>query len=75
VVHHVQPRGAGGLDTPENRVTICANGHDAVHAVMWEIVNWRTPPHCARKELEMAKRGVDMWTAAGQPGSVHAFMG
>lgn len=75
VVHHVQPRGAGGSDAPDNKVTICANGHDAVHAVMWELVNKRRPPRCARSELRLATVGVEKWIEAGRPGSVHAFMG
>jgi hypothetical protein len=75
VVHHVQPRGAGGPDTADNKVTICANGHDAVHAVMWELVNGRQAPRCAKKELAMAKLGIAKWEAAGKPGSIHAFMG
>lgn len=75
VVHHIQPRAAGGPDTPDNRVTICANGHDAVHAVMWELINDREPPSCARKEMKMAMLGITKWVNAGRPGSIHAFMG
>jgi hypothetical protein len=75
VVHHVLPRGAGGPDTAENRVTICANGHDAVHAVMWELVNGRMPPKCSRTELRMARVGLSKWHLAGEPGSIRAFMG
>jgi hypothetical protein len=74
VVHHVQPRGAGGPDTEANKVHICSNGHDAVHAVMWELVNDRPAPHCAKTELAMARRGIAAWVAAGKPGSIHAFM-
>lgn len=65
VVHHVWPRGAGGPDVPGNRVVICANGHDAVHAVMWELANGRPAPSCARSELALARRGVAEWVAAG----------
>jgi hypothetical protein len=74
-VHHVLPRGAGGLDVASNRVTICSNGHDSVHAVMWELVNGRPLPRCSKTELAMARRGVAEWEAAGKPGSIHAFMG
>jgi hypothetical protein len=74
-VHHVWPQAAGGPDTPTNRVHICSNGHDAVHAVMWAIVNNHPLPRCSRTELAMAKRGVAEWETAGKPGSIHAFMG
>lgn len=74
-VHHVWPLGAGGPNEAANRVEICSNGHDAVHAVMWAIVNDLPIPRCARAELGMAKRGVAAWEAAGKPGNVRAFMG
>lgn len=74
-VHHVWPQGAGGPDIPANRVTICESGHGNVHAVMWALVNGRPPPRCARTELAMARQGVAEWRAAGEPGSVRAFMG
>lgn len=74
-VHHVWPVGAGGPDTPANRVAICSNGHDAVHAVMWELVNDRPPLRCSRTELAMARQGIAEWQAAGKPGSIRAFMG
>ena len=32
-------------------------------------------PKCAKSELALAQRGVAAWTAAGKPGSAHAFMG
>jgi HNH endonuclease len=30
-VHHVIPLGYGGKDVPANRVSLCSNGHSAVH--------------------------------------------
>ena len=33
-VHHVHPTGMGGADVAANRVTLCANGHYAVHALL-----------------------------------------
>lgn len=33
-VHHVHPSGEGGPDVPGNRVTVCANGHYAIHALL-----------------------------------------
>ena len=77
-VHHVLPLGAGGQDVAANRVTICSNGHDAAHAVMWELANGRTPPACAPSELALAHRGVDAWVAAGGVIGQHvplAFLG
>jgi hypothetical protein len=74
-VHHVWPAGAGGPDVASNRVTICSNGHDAVHAVMWAMVQGQPLPSCSRTELAMAHRGVAEWVAAGKPGSIRAFMG
>jgi hypothetical protein len=64
-VHHVFPRGAGGPDIPANKVTVCGNGHDAVHAVMWELAHGRPPLACSRTELALAKRGVTEWVADG----------
>ena len=74
-VHHIHPQGAGGPDVPANRATVCANGHDAVHAVMWAIVEGLPVPACSRKELAMARDGVARWEAAGRPGSTRAFLG
>lgn len=32
-VHHIVPRGLGGLDTPRNLTTLCANCHRMVHCL------------------------------------------
>ncbi len=33
-VHHVWPRGDGGPDIPENRVTLCVQSHRNVHELL-----------------------------------------
>lgn len=33
-LHHVWPRGMGGPDVAENRVAVCATGHQNIHAVL-----------------------------------------
>jgi hypothetical protein len=33
-VHHVHPLGRGGPDVPANRVTVCANAHGSIHALL-----------------------------------------
>ena len=32
--HHIWPLGDGGPDTAENKITVCANAHYSIHAVM-----------------------------------------
>lgn len=74
-VHHVWPRGAGGPDTPANRVTVCETGHANLHDLMWRLVNGHDITGLgARTERAYALRGVAEWTAAGKPGSIAAFM-
>lgn len=75
IVHYIQPLGAGGLDTFENKIIICANGHDAIHAVMWAMLTNKPVPPCSRKESEIAQLGVARWKLAGEPGDVLAFRG
>lgn len=45
-IHHVWPKGEGGPDTAENRVSLCANGHGAIHDLLAKMlkgpVPWRT---------------------------------
>lgn len=33
-VHHVWPKGLGGPDIPENRIVVCATGHNNIHKLM-----------------------------------------
>lgn len=73
--HHVQPLGMGGPDVPANRVEICPTGHANVHAVMAAIVFDKPVPASTRTEAHLARRGYEMWVAAGRPGNPHAAYG
>jgi hypothetical protein len=33
-VHHIETRGSGGGDEPENLITLCRNHHNAAHAAI-----------------------------------------
>lgn len=35
VVHHVQPKVAGGSSTAANQVIVCDNCHVTLHRIMW----------------------------------------
>lgn len=35
-VHHVWPKGQGGPDIPENRIVVCATGHNSIHQLINE---------------------------------------
>lgn len=69
VVHHIQPKSAGGPDIPSNRVEICDTGHRNVHRLLddlWSTGRMRrggTP-----EERRLAQEGFDAWVAAGKPG-------
>lgn len=39
-VHHRQPTGAGGPDTPENAVAVCSNCHTASPAALHRNIDW-----------------------------------
>ena len=64
-VHHVWPQGAGGPDTPDNRVDCCETHHANQHEIMWALAHGRPAPKCGRSELALARRGVAAWVAAG----------
>jgi HNH endonuclease len=34
--HHIEPRDAGGSDSPRNKVTLCTTCHDAVEGMEWK---------------------------------------
>lgn len=64
-VHHVWPSGHGGPDIPDNRVTVCANGHYSIHALLdWWLktggdVPWRVRIRYGRKVRALAVRGYE----------------
>lgn len=33
-IHHVWPKGEGGPDIPENRIVVCATGHNSIHQLL-----------------------------------------
>lgn len=35
-VHHIWPLGKGGPDIPENRIVVCATGHNNIHHLIRE---------------------------------------
>lgn len=66
--HHVWPKGMGGPDAPENRVSVCANAHYAIHEVIRRLManagNLPDAHHFSPKVRALALRG---WTEAGKP--------
>lgn len=74
VVHHVQPLGMGGPNTPANRRKVCDTGHRNVHKILAWLVFGRagSDPLGTRKERALAQEGYDAWVAAGKPGNPHA---
>ena len=64
-IHHVWPKGHGGPDIPENRIVICATGHNTVHQLIDELiltkgdVPWSLSRHYAAKERALAKLGYE----------------
>jgi|SRR5882672_1270351 len=74
--HHILPLGAGGPDTLENKVDVCATGHYNVHRLMGLMVFLQPlPTRHNRKEMAMALKGVRLWNEAGKPGSPASFWG
>jgi hypothetical protein len=64
-VHHVWPLGAGGPDVPENKVTVCATGHNNIHDLLskWLKVGgdpgWDVQRHYTRQERTLAQLGFE----------------
>ena len=68
-VHHVQPLGLGGADVAANEVTLCANGHYSVHALLDALlagpVPWRVRRRYGLRVRALAERGYR--AARGRP--------
>lgn len=68
--HHVWPLGMGGPDRDVNKITVCANGHYAIHAFLDLLIDhsgevpWETARHFGKKVRDFAIRG---WVQAGSP--------
>jgi hypothetical protein len=60
-VHHIWPKGYGGPDTKENKISICANAHSATHLLMEKMFRGPVPPdylkHFGRDVINLAERG------------------
>jgi hypothetical protein len=76
VVHHAWPRGMGGPDAGGNRYLVCDTGHRSTHVILaWLIFGLEAgapDPGGTRRERQLARIGLDAWTAAGRPGNPHA---
>lgn len=64
-VHHVWPTGEGGPDVEWNKITVCANGHYAIHALLDIFkkqrgdVPWIVLRRYGRKVRQFAKYGYE----------------
>ncbi len=61
--HHVWPLGYGGPDTKENKISLCANAHSAIHLLMERMFRGPVPyeysKHFGTGVIVLAKRGYD----------------
>jgi hypothetical protein len=56
-VHHVWPKGRGGPDIAENRIVVCATGHNSIHKLIQEYELGRgTVPYSLLKQYTMGER-------------------
>jgi hypothetical protein len=68
--HHIWPQGFGGPSTPDNLITLCTNGHYAIHEFIRQLilhggtVPWTTAQHFGPKVRDIARIG---WERAGKP--------
>lgn len=67
-VHHIWPRGLGGPDTPDNKVSLCMNAHGSVHEVIRRLIKGNgdlaDAEHFSSRVKKLAVQG---WTLAGKP--------
>lgn len=67
-VHHVWPKGDGGPNIAENRIVVCATGHNNIHDLinilksMQGKVPYSELRRYSYKERELAKLGYDRYT-------------
>jgi rhodanese-related sulfurtransferase len=68
--HHIHPLGEGGPDIEANKVTVCANGHMSIHALLTRllkgngVVAWTTRRQYGRGVRKYAQQGYDAIVAA-----------
>lgn len=64
-MHHIFPLGMGGPDTEENLVSVCSNGHSAIHDLLRQMVKgkvpWKIKRHYGYRIRRLAKRGYNEW--------------
>jgi hypothetical protein len=63
--HHVQPKEAGGVDGPDNEVSLCDSCHYTIHRVLWYMAHNEPVPPVMRNQKKIAQRGYDACVAAG----------
>ncbi len=66
IYHHIQPKVAGGLTTPNNLIALCDSCHYSIHILLWHLAQ-KTPPLVkgSRKQRRIAKLGYEACIAAG----------
>lgn len=66
--HHIWPLGMGGPKTAENTVSVCSNGHAAIHDYMRLLargkVSWEEERRYGPKVRRLAQRGLENAVAA-----------
>lgn len=68
--HHIHPLGEGGPDVAANKVTVCANGHMSIHALLTLMlkgqgkVAWTIRRQYGRGVRKYAQQGYEAIVAA-----------
>jgi hypothetical protein len=66
--HHVWPIGMGGPDVAANIVSVCANGHYAIHEVIRRLIAHGVHlPDAQHFGVKVRWYAIQGWTAAGKP--------
>jgi hypothetical protein len=66
-IHHVFPLGMGGLDVASNKMSVCSNGHSAIHDLLSKLVkaggklSWTQKRHYGFRIRRLAQRGYNEW--------------
>ena len=64
-IHHLWPLGHGGPNVPENKIVVCATGHNSIHDLLakWLAAagdpGWDVSRHYTTGERAAAKLGYD----------------
>ena len=65
VLHHIQPKEAGGPTTDANLANVCDSCHYSTHRVMYALAKGQPVPKTHRNIIKLARRGYDACVAAG----------